>query len=302
MDNPNRHSPRLGHHPRMESVGDVLARRGGWARRAELVGATSRRAVEAAIERGDIHRIALGIYALPGLPDDEVAVLAYDGVLSHVSAAKSLGLPLLLTPPKPHIIVPPNRRPHPGPPVVLHWAETTSDERRNRTTSLLRTVVDCSRILPFAEALAVADAALATGRLSQDEFLAATAAMRGYGCPNARRTAAAATGLSASFLESLLRALLISAGVDGFEPQVLVARGTFRARVDLGHRKARLALEAEGFEFHGSRRDFAADCHRYDELVAAGWLVLRFTYEQVVGDPTWVVATVRAALARRLAS
>jgi very-short-patch-repair endonuclease len=60
-------------------------------------------------------------------------------------------------------------------------------------------------------------------------------------------------------------------------------------------------VEAEGFEFHGSRRDFAADCYRYDELNAAGWLVLRFTYEQVIGDPAWVVATVRAALAQRLA-
>lgn len=285
----------------MEAVGEVLARCGGWATRAELVGATSRRAVEAAIERGEIQRIALGIYALPDLPADETAVLAYDGVLSHVSAAKALGLPLLLAPQKPHVIVPPKRHPRPGPPAVLHWADTTSSERRDRLTSLLRTVVDCSRILPFAEALAVADAALATGRLSQDELLAATAAMGGYGCPNARRTAAAATRLSDSFLESMLRALLISAGVDGFEPQVLVTHGTFRVRVDLGHRTARLALEAEGFEFHGSRRDFAADCHRYDELVAAGWLVLRFTYEQVIGDPAWVVATVRAALARRLA-
>ncbi|WP_410785605.1 DUF559 domain-containing protein [Kribbella sp. C-35] len=285
----------------MESVGEVLARFGGWGTRAGLVGATSRRAVEAAIERGEIQRIALGIYALPDLPADEVAVLVYDGVRSHVSAAKSLGLPLLQTPPKPHIMVPPKRRPRPGPPAVLHWAETTSAERRNRTTSLLRTVVDCSRILPFTEALAVADAALATGRLSQDELLAATAAMRGHGCPNARRTAAAATRLSGSFLESILRGLLISAGVDGFEPQVLVTHGAFRARVDLGHRKAQLVLEAEGFEFHGSRRDFAADCHRYDELVAAGWLVLRFTYEQIIGDPAWVVATVRAALARRLA-
>jgi very-short-patch-repair endonuclease len=124
--------------------------------------------------------------------------------------------------------------------------------------------------------------------------------MRGPGCPNARRTAAAATRLSGSFLESILRALLIEAGIDGFEPQVLVSNGRFRARVDLGHRRARLALEADGFEFHGSRRDFAADCHRYDELVAAGWLVLRLTYEQVIGDPAWVVATVRGALAQRL--
>ena len=158
----------------MESVGEVLARHGGWATRSELIGATSRHAVVAAVERGEVQRIALGIYALPGLPAGKVAVLAYDGVLSHVSAAEALGLPLLLTPEKPHITIPPKRRPRPGPPAVLHWADTTSGERRNRTTSLLRTVVDCSRILPFAEALAVADAALATGRLSQDELLAAS--------------------------------------------------------------------------------------------------------------------------------
>jgi very-short-patch-repair endonuclease len=284
----------------METVAEALARRGGWATSAELVAATSRRAVGAALERGEVQRIALGIYALPGLPADQVATLAYDGVLSHLSAATVQGLPLLVTPEKPHVTVPPKRRPRPGPPAVLHWADTSSDERRNRMTALLRTVVDCSRILPFGEALAVADAALATRQFSQEELLAATAAMRGSGCPNARRMAEAAACHSDSFLESMLRALLISEAIDGFEPQVLVSSGWFRARVDLGHRAARLAVEADGYEFHGSRRDFAADCHRYDELVAAGWLVLRFTYEQVIGDPAWVVATIRAALAQRL--
>jgi len=286
----------------MESVGAALERCGGWATRADLIGATSRRAVKTALERGDVERIALGIYALPGLPAEEVAVLAYDGVLSHMSAAQKLGLPLLVAPAKPHVTLPPDRHPRPGPPAVLHWVGTSSEERRNRITSLLRTVIDCSRVLPFSEALAVADAALATGRITQDELIAAAAAMRGHGCPNARRTAAAATPLSGSFLESVLRALLISAGIEGFEPQLQVTHGSFRARVDLGHRTARLVLEAEGFEFHGSRRDFAADCHRYDELVAAGWLVLRFTYEQVIGDPAWVAATVRAALAQRVAT
>lgn len=265
-----------------------------------LAAVSSRRALAAAVQRGEVQRISHGIYALPGLPIDKAAALAYDGVLSHMSAARAMGLPLLVAPEKPHITVPPKRRPRPGPPAVLHWAVTDSDERRNRMTSLLRTVVDCSRILPFAEALAVADAALATGHLTQEELLAATAALRGSGCPNARGTAVAATPLSGSFLESMLRALLITAGIEGFEPQVLVSNGRFRARVDLGHRQARLALEADGFEFHGSRRDFAADCHRYDELVAAGWLVLRLTYEQVIGDPAWVVDTVRAALAQRL--
>jgi hypothetical protein len=35
-------------------------------------------------------------------------------------------------------------------------------------------------------------------------------------------------------------------------------------------------------------------------VVAAGWLVLRFSYDQVLSDPVWVIATVRRALARRL--
>ena len=130
--------------------------------------------------------------------------------------------------------------------------------------------------------------------------MTASTTMRGPGRPNARKVADLATGQAGSFLESMLRALLIAEGITGFEPQVLVTNGRFRARVDLGHRLAQLALEADGFEFHGSRRDFAADCRRYDELVAAGWLVLRITYEQVVGDPAWVVATVRQALAQRL--
>ena len=284
----------------MEPVEQVLARRGGWATASELAGVVTRHAVAKAVARGDVQRIALGIYALPGLPADTVAVLAYDGVLSHVSAAAASGLPLLVLPEKPHLILPPHRRPRPGPPAVVHWADVSSSERQDRITYLPRTVVDCCRILPFAEALAVADAALATQNLALEELLAEASAMRGAGCPNARRVAAAATPLSGSFLESMLRALLIDAGVEGFEPQVLVSRDGFHARVDLGHRLARLALEAEGFEFHGSRRDFAADCYRYDELNMAGWLVLRFTYEQIIGDPAWVVATVRAALAQRL--
>lgn len=286
----------------MQSVEQILALRGGWSSAAELVGLTSRHAVAKALACGEIQRIALGIYALPGLPADTTATLAYDGVLSHVSAAAARGLPLLVRPQKPHVIVPPKRRPRAGPPAELHWAEVSSAERRDRITSLPRTVLDCSRILPFAEALAVADAALATGQLLAEELVSEASAMRGAGCPNARRIAALATPLAGSFLESMLRALLISAGVDGFEPQVLITGDGFGARVDLGHRTARLALEAEGFEFHGSRQDFAADCYRYDELNVAGWLVLRFTYEQIIGDPAWVIGTVRATLAQRLAA
>jgi very-short-patch-repair endonuclease len=286
-------------HSAVESVAEVLRHHGGQARAAELVSATSKKAVAAAVRRGEIARAARGIYVLPGAATDRTTALAYHGVLSHLSAARIWGLPLLVPPEKPHIILPANRRPRRGPPAILHWSGTTAEERRTGVTSAVRTVGDCARILPFGEALAVADAALARGLVLPEELLAAATALRGPGCPNARRVASLADGRADSFLESMLRALLITAGIDGFDLQVAVTCGGVRVRVDLGNRTARLALEAEGFEFHGSPSAFAADCRRYDELVTAGWLVLRFTYQQILGDPQWVVASVREALRAR---
>jgi len=282
------------------TVVEILARLGGCATAAELARVAPFTALKAAVQRGEVERLARGIYGLPSLGPDRLAAVAYDGVVSYTSAAIAWGLPVLVRPEKPHVTVPAQRRPRPERPAELHWSAVSPPERAARLTSLLRTVLDCARILPFGEALAIADAALATGRLTKDELVAAGTAMRGPGRPNAVRVAAQATGNSESFLESMLRSLLIDEGIEGFEPQVVVDMGGIRARVDLGHRQARIVLEAEGYEFHGSPGAFAADCRRYDDLVTAGWLVLRFTYQQVIGDPSWVVETVRSAVAQRL--
>ncbi|NUR98243.1 MAG: type IV toxin-antitoxin system AbiEi family antitoxin domain-containing protein [Kribbellaceae bacterium] len=284
----------------MPNVVEVLVRLGGWASAAQLVQLTSRRALAAAVRSGDVQRLTRGVYGLPGLATDLATAIAYDGVLSHLSAAAVWRLPLLFEPEKPHVTLPTNRNARSGPPVVLHWADLPAADRRVRRTSLERTVLDCSRILPFGEALAVADAALATGRMTADELVAAAVAMYGPGRTNALRVVCNATGRSDSFLESMLRSLLIDGGVHGFEPQVPVYVDGRQIRVDLGHREAWIALEAEGFEFHGTPAMFAADCRRYDDLVAAGWLVLRFTYQQVTGDPHWLIATVTSAVAQRL--
>jgi very-short-patch-repair endonuclease len=301
VDEVERLCPTEGQYLRVDSVDQVLTRFGGCATFAELVGATSRRQLAAAVKEGEVERLARGIYARPGRRSaDWRTAVAYGGVVSHLSAATGWDLPLLVLPEKPHITVPTKRHPRSGPPAVLHWAPIAAADRASRMTSLVRTVVDCARILPFGEALAVADAALRSGLTRRDNLVSATEAMRGPGRPNARRVAGAAIASADSFLESMLRALLVESGIEGFDPQLLVEHGSFRARVDLGHARAQLALEADGYQFHGSRSDFAADCRRYDELVAAGWLVLRFTYEQVLSDPVWVIAMVRRALARRL--
>jgi very-short-patch-repair endonuclease len=110
----------------------------------------------------------------------------------------------------------------------------------------------------------------------------------GPGCGNARRVAESVDPRAGSGLESALRAILIDGGVAGFEPQVLISGGDFRAQVDLAHRAAGRALDADGFEFHGTREGLVADCCRYDESVALGWRVLRLSFEQILGHPAWV--------------
>lgn len=60
-----------------------------------------------------------------------------------------------------------------------------------------------------------------------------------------------------------------------------------------------IALEADSFEFHGSRQAMDRDCRRYDELVRTGWLVLRFSWEQVMSDQEWVADTVEETVALR---
>ncbi|TDD48908.1 DUF559 domain-containing protein [Kribbella antibiotica] len=284
----------------MPLVADTLASLDGSAAAAQLRLLVPRAALERAVQSGEIERVARGVYALPGLGPERLAALAYDGVVSHLSAAHLWGLPLLDQPDKPHIILPPRRHPRYDRPAVLHWATVTAEERRTRITTPLRTVADCTRILPFGEGLAVADAALRARLVTQFELHQAATNMRGPGRPNALLIAAAATALAESFLESILRGRVLTAGLTGFEPQVEIYDETgFIARVDLGHRPARLAVEAEGREFHSSATALNADCRRYNNLVAAGWRVLRFTYQQIINEPDWVINRIQTALALR---
>lgn len=82
-------------------------------------------------------------------------------------------------------------------------------------------------------------------------------------------------------------------------PQVTIQEPHFLARVDLADEYRRLALEADSHEFHAGRAAFARDCRRYNQLVAHGWLVLRFSWEDVLLQPGEVAETLLAAVAGR---
>lgn len=278
----------------MSEVAEMVGRRGGSSTYAELRALVSARTVRKALATGEIRRVARGVYALPEAPAALTAARSQGGVVSHLSAAQHWGLGVISPPTSPHVTLPPGRvRRHTGLPCILHWASVPS---LDDVTTPLRTVLDCIRTLPLAEALAVADSALRTRCVDQDELIDAAKRLRG---PHRRRVlqvAQLADGRSESVLESALRALLVERGIEGFVPQVLVQDSEFSARLDLGNPELLLGLEADGFAFHGTRRALVKDCRRQVNLTIRGWRILRFSWEDIMYDPDWVVDTiVRAA-------
>ena len=170
------------------------------------------------------------------------------------------------------------------------------------TTSALRTVLDCATRMPFAEALAVADSALSHRFLEKEGLIEAARARPGAGRQRRLRVAEAGDRRADNPFESVLRAVLLAAGLTMFEPQGEIWLGRRLLRPDLVDRAARIAIEADSFAFHGSPQDLERDCERYDTLTAAGWTVLRFAYRQVMARPEWVVATVRATREKALST
>ena len=77
-------------------------------------------------------------------------------------------------------------------------------------------------------------------------------------------------------------------------PQVPVRGVGFWVQPDLVDRERRLVVEADSFAWHGDRRALREDARRYNNLVVRGWRVLRFAWEDVMHDPSYVRSTLEA--------
>lgn len=284
------------HDREVSEVIDVLLRRGGTASFGQLRAVVSLRVIRKALDRGQITRIAKGVYALPPAADPLAAARAQSGIVSHLSAAQLHGFAVLDLPGKPQVTVPRGQHRRLGPlDCQLYWADDVPSD--GGCTGKLRTVLDCARTFPFAAGLTVADSALRLGVIDRSQLAVAAGELAGPGSRRARRVAASADGRSESPLESVLRSLLIEGGIDGFEPQVVIRDGVFSARVDLGHHELLLALEADSFAYHGTRTALIRDCRRHTNLTIRGWRLLRFSWEDVMFDPEWVLDAIRQAMA-----
>ncbi|MFN2525106.1 MAG: endonuclease domain-containing protein [Actinomycetota bacterium] len=82
--------------------------------------------------------------------------------------------------------------------------------------------------------------------------------------------------------------------------QYVISDGSgFAARVDFAFPEAKLAVEIDGYSAHMSKRSFVDDRRRDRELQRLGWIVLRFTYDDLE-SPDSVVAQIGDVLRPRL--
>ncbi len=283
--------------PRMQPVG-VVRLLGGQATAVQILAECSRRQLAASVRAGTVLRARRGVYVLPALLDPLQVAARVGGVSSHRSAAHILGYGLAEAPADVDVTVRHGDKPARVPGVRLHWARSLpDDDLAEGYTRPLRTVLDCATTLPFAQALAVADAALSLNDVTEWELRLAAARSPARGRARRRRVADAADGRAENPFESVLRALALEAGVL-LEPQVPITLARRKVRVDLADRTRRLVVEADSYTHHGTRAAFRDDCDRYNDLVAAGWTVLRFTWEHVMLRPDAVRRTIRETVAR----
>lgn len=109
--------------------------------------------------------------------------------------------------------------------------------------------------------------------------------------------AAEATPLAANPFESGRRAIALTVPGLRVQPQVVITDCAFTVRPDLVDERLRIVLEADSFEWHGNRAALASDARRYNMLVVGGWIVLRFSYEDVMLHPEEVHRILVAAVA-----
>ena len=69
-----------------------------------------------------------------------------------------------------------------------------------------------------------------------------------------------------------------------------------RYRVDYAYLDQRIAIEVDGRATHCNKRDVQRDRRRQNDIVLDGFLVLRFTWDDVTKDRDYVVATIKRAL------
>ena len=215
---------------------------------------------------------------------DQVRAFVYNACLSCVSAAKLYDLPVATgeLPPQTHLSVRHTRGMHYSKlrrfdDVCIHWEPVLSKEEERAHIASIGTVLERVLVcMPLKVSLPMLDAARNQGLYDISTLTLPTSGSR---VPHLRE-AALSTDRARSILETVARLILIDMGLN---PQVGVwIEGVGEVdMIILGF----IVIEVDGWAFHSSKEQREKDLKRDRELLRRGYVVLRFTYDDVMnGD------------------
>lgn len=165
-----------------------------------------------------------------------------------------------------------------------------------RLTAPVRTVLDLAAVWPAGEVERACTEAVVLKRFREAELRAAVEAASGRRGVRALRRML--DGGSVPTRSELERAMLRIVGAAGLQrPRVNQRIGLLR--VDFLWASQRVVVETDGWARHRTRTAFESDRARDASLQARGWVVLRFTWRQVMREPAVVTARLAATLALR---
>lgn len=170
------------------------------------------------------------------------------------------------------------------------------------TTGVRRTLLDLGRFVGDQHLLRSIEWARRERDVTWSELIDTLARHARRGRPGIRRLRRVIAGnvhrseVTDSDFELLVLALLAEAGLPAPVLHHRVLDGErFVAEVDLAYPHLRIAIELDG-AVHLDAGVRERDLPRQNDLILAGWTVLRFTWKRFVERPDQIVAEVRAAI------
>jgi very-short-patch-repair endonuclease/predicted transcriptional regulator of viral defense system len=263
--------------------------------------------VRTRVAGGRLHRVHAGVYALGrlGLSKEGhwlAAVMACgpDALLSYQSAAALQGLRATAQTMIDVTVPRHSSRSRPG--IRIHRPSCLTPLDRTSVdgipcTSVGRTLLDLAAVLQRPALERACDQAEVLRVLDMHAVRELLARRAGH--PGVRRlrdvleTGHVGENVPRTKLEEGFLRLCRRADLPLPEVNVWMAVTVEEMQVDFLWRQDRVIVEVDGFATHRTRQAFRRDRRRDQLLTSAGWRVIRFTWDQVTKEPTYVIEVMR---------
>lgn len=197
------------------------------------------------------------------------------------------------------------RRPE-GFPILVHHVRLLSKDEITSiglpVTSITRTLLDLAGVIHPDDLALALESALRARLVTLENMIEQTD--RSSPTVAGRRVLRSLLGRRSEVVpESVLEAIVGRALQRGGLPrpvaqfEVRDRGGSVVARVDFAYPDASIAIEADGYRFHSSPRDWSRDRVRQNALIRAGWTVYRVTWEDATTRSEAMVADIAELLA-----